>query len=280
MQTNLFDSTDLQATSKPPIVAIPCCSQLSFKVQQSVELIKKAETLALKYNDFGFHVAFSGGKDSQAIYELCKMAGVKFKAFFYKTSVDPRELLSFIRSNYPDVQWVRPKMTMYQLIIKKGMLPLRQARFCCEYLKERNGAGAVVVTGITADESAKRAKRKEQEHSCVKGQDKVFIHPILNWKKREVIQFLKDRNIEMCSLYETQQRIGCVGCPMAPKTMRRDFENMPNFKKAYVNTVQKLMDEKGKYPQFENAEDVVMWWSSGLSRAVYLANKKQMKLHL
>lgn len=245
------------------------------KIQQSIELLKKAETLALKYNDFGFHLAFSGGKDSQAIYELAKMSGVKFKAYFYKTSVDPKELLSFIRNNYPDVEWIRPKMTMYQLIFKKGMLPLRQARFCCEYLKERNGVNAVVITGITADESAKRAKRKEQEHSCVKGQDKIFIHPILNWTKQEVKQFLKDRNIELCSLYQIQDRIGCIGCPMSPKTMRRDFRNMPNFKRAYINTVQKLIDEKGKYSEFDNAEDVVNWWSSGKSRSVYLAEKKQ-----
>lgn len=245
------------------------------KIQQSIELLKKVETLALKYNDFGFHLAFSGGKDSQAIYELAKMSGVKFKAYFYKTSVDPKELLSFIRNNYPDVEWIRPKMTMYQLILKKGMLPLRQARFCCEYLKERNGVNAVVITGITADESAKRAKRKEQEHSCVKGQDKIFIHPILNWTKQEVKQFLKDRKIELCSLYDIQDRIGCIGCPMSPKAMRRDFRNMPNFKKAYINTVQKLIDEKGKYSEFDNAEDVVNWWSSGKSRSVYLAGKKQ-----
>ena len=245
------------------------------KVKHSIELIRKAEKLALTYNDFGFHLAFSGGKDSQVIYELAKMAGVKFKAFFYKTSVDPRELLSFIRSNYPDVEWVRPKMTMYQLIYKKGMLPLRQARFCCEYLKERNGVDAVVMTGITADESAKRAKRKVQEHSCIKGQDKIFLHPILNWTKSEVLQFLTERGVEKCSLYEIQERIGCVGCPMSPKTMRRDFRNMPNFKKAYINTVQKLIDEKGKYSEFPSAEDVVDWWASGMSRKQWLANKLQ-----
>jgi len=248
------------------------------KIQHSIELIRKAEKLALSYNDFGFHLAFSGGKDSQVIYELAKMAGVKFRAYFYKTSVDPRELLSFIRSNYPDVEWLRPKMTMYQLIFKKGMLPLRQARFCCEYLKERNGTNAVVITGITADESAKRAKRKEQEHSCIKGQDKVFIHPILHWTKSEVKQFLTDRNIEMCSLYDIQERIGCVGCPMSPKTMRRDFRNMPNFKKAYINTVQKLMNEKGKYSEFPSAEDVVNWWASGMSRKQWLANKLQYRI--
>ena len=57
--------------------------------------------------------------------------------------------------------------------------------------------------------------------------------------------------------------------------MRRDFRNMPNFKKAYINTVQKLIDEKGKYSEFPNAEDVVNWWASGMSRKQWLANKLQ-----
>lgn len=248
------------------------------KIDYSIELLKKAENLALQYNDFGFHVAFSGGKDSQAIYELCKMAGVKFKAFFYKTSVDPVELLKFIRSNYAEVEWIKPEKTMYQLIFKKGMLPLRQARFCCEVLKERQGINSVVITGITEGESVKRAKRKEVEHSCIKGQDKIFIHPIFNWTVAEVFEFLEMRNIKVSELYEKRSRIGCVGCPMSPKSMRKDFREMPNFKKAYINTVQKLINEKGKYTEFESAEDVVNWWSSGLSRKQWLGNKNQLKI--
>jgi len=248
------------------------------KIDYSISLIQKAESLALKYKDFGFHVAFSGGKDSQVIYELCKMAGVKFKAFFYKTSVDPKELLRFIRENYPDVEWIRPKMTMYQLILKKGMLPLRKARFCCEYLKERNGLNAVVIIGITKAESHKRKKRKEFEQTCVKGHDKILLSPILNWTQRDVLIFLKERQIKLCSLYDNRLRIGCIGCPMSPKTMREDFNEWPNFKKAYMNTVMKLMKQQDKYSQFESAEDVIDWWSSGISRAKWMANKKQTKL--
>lgn len=257
-----------------------CCTSLSSKIARSIDVIRKAEVLALQYNDFGFHVAFSGGKDSQVIHELCKMADVKFKAFFYKTSVDPKELLSFIRNNYPDVEWILPRMTMYQLILKKGMLPLRQARFCCEFLKERNGLNAVVITGITRAESAKRKKRQEFESSCKVGADKNLLNPILDWTRQDVLTFLATRGVSICSLYDTQERIGCVGCPMSPKTMRRDFRNMPNFKKAYVNTVQKLIIEKGKYWEFESAEDVVNWWSSGQSKAKYLASKLQMVLDI
>ena len=249
------------------------------KIERSLEIIRKAESLALKYNDFGFHVAFSGGKDSQVIYELCKMAGVKFKAFFYKTSIDPPELLSFIRRNYPDVEWIKPERTMFQLIIKKGMLPLRQCRFCCEYLKEMNGLNAVVITGITKAESAKRKKRQEFESSCKIGQDKNLLNPILEWTLNDVYDFLRSRNILLCPLYETQNRIGCIGCPMSPKTMRRDFRLRPNFKKAYIKTVKKLI-VNGKYSEFESAEDVVNWWCSGLSRKVYLANKLQLKLKI
>lgn len=251
---------------------------LKEKIEYSLSVIKKAESLALQYNDFGFHVAFSGGKDSQVIYELCKIAGVKFKAFFYKTSVDPKELLKFIRENYPDVEWIKPTKTMFQLILKKGMLPLRHCRFCCDFLKERNGMNAVVITGLTKAESVKRRKREEFESSCKAGADKNLLNPILNWTKQDVLFFLQERNIELCSLYQVQDRIGCVGCPMSPRTMRRDFRNMPNFKLAYVNTVQKLIDEKGKYKEFESAEDVVNWWSSGLSRKVYFGNKRQTDL--
>jgi phosphoadenosine phosphosulfate reductase len=251
---------------------------LDEKIQHGIALLQKSEALALKYNDFGYHLAFSGGKDSQAILELAKMAGVKFRAYFYKTSVDPVELLKFIKTNYPDVIWIKPEKTMYQLILKKGMLPLRYSRFCCEVLKERQGINSVVITGITAAESSKRAKRKELEHSCIKGQDKIFVHPIFNWTVNEVWQFLKSRGIESCELYKNRKRIGCVGCPMNPKSMRQDFREMPNFKKAYINTVQKLIDEKGKYSEFPSAEDVVDWWASGLSRKKWFANKSQYKI--
>jgi len=108
---------------------------LQDKINHSISVIQKMEKSALVYSDEGYHLAFSGRKDSQVIYELAKMAGVKFQGYFYKTSVDPKELLIFIRQNYPDVIWLKPKMTMFQLIEKKKSLPTRIGRFCCEYLK-------------------------------------------------------------------------------------------------------------------------------------------------
>lgn len=243
------------------------------KILKSIQIIRKAEKLALTYKDYGFHVAFSGGKDSQVIYELCRLAGVKFKAFFYKTSVDPVELLSFIRNNYPDVEWLRPELTMYQLILKEGWLPMRQFRYCCRYLKESHGLNSVVITGVTKYESSKRRNAKVFSENCIKGKDKILLNPILDWTVKDVYEFLQFRNIKICDLYKVNDRIGCIGCPNSPKKMRKDFAIYPNFKKAYINTVKKLID-KGKYSEFKSAEEVIEWWSSGENKDTFLYRKK------
>ena len=110
----------------------------------------------------GYYVAFSGGKDSQCIYHLCKMAGVKFKAVYHVTSVDPPELIYFIREHYPDVIFDVPhdangkRISMWSLIVENKIPPLRMARYCCAQLKETAGVGEVTVTGVRWAESTRR----------------------------------------------------------------------------------------------------------------------------
>lgn len=251
---------------------------LEAKINKAIETLRKYERLALKYSPDGFHVAFSGGKDSQAIYELCRMAGVRFKAYFYKTSVDPVELLRFIKANYPDVIWLRPELTMFQLILKKKMLPLRNRRFCCEVIKERRGLNELVVIGIRKEESASRAKRQEFTAECKLGCDKPLLSPILDWTTSEVFEFLAVRGIPVCPLYKTMDRIGCIGCPMNRKSQRAEFRVFPLHRRAYINTIEKLRTEYGKYRDFDSAEDVFTWWNSGISKKVYFANKRQLKI--
>ena len=130
------------------------------KVEASMERLRAFEPKE------GYYVAFSGGKDSQCVYHLCKMAGVKFDAHYNVTSVDPPELIYFIRENYPDVIWDYPRYkdgtvaTMWNLIPRKQMPPTRLARYCCEYFKESSGKGRVTVTGVRWAESARRAENQ------------------------------------------------------------------------------------------------------------------------
>ena len=78
-------------------------SALEHKIAYSIALLRRGEALALRMSPDGYHLAFSGGKDSMVLYHLAKMAGVKFKAHMQVTTIDPPELMQFVRANYPDV---------------------------------------------------------------------------------------------------------------------------------------------------------------------------------
>lgn len=246
---------------------------LEEKIQHSIEVIRKAEKMALHYSEEGFHLAFSGGKDSQVIYELAKMAGVKFQAYFYKTSIDPKELLSFIRNEYPEVKWLIPKKTMFQLMDEMHGFPTMRMRWCCSYLKERHGINQVTIIGIRKAESKKRSKRKEFTSECKFGGEKSLLSPILEWTDNDVWKFLALRKVKVCTLYQTQHRIGCIGCPMNSNRIS-ELKANPNVMKAYINTAQKIIN---KYPEggyaknFKSGQDAFNWWVSGTSMRKYKA---------
>lgn len=133
-------------------------SELAEKVKMSIERLKAFEPK----NGEGYYLAFSGGKDSVVIKALADMAGVKYDAHYRVTSVDPPELVHFIKQKYPDVARDVPRysdgkpITMWNLIPKKMYPPTRVARYCCQYLKESGGDGRMTITGVRWDESVKR----------------------------------------------------------------------------------------------------------------------------
>lgn len=141
-----------------------CKQSFKAKLMHSVELLRKAERIALLYdNTDGFYLAFSGGKDSQALYHVAQLAGVKFKGHMSLTSVDPPQVIRFVKKHYPDVELIKPKISMFDRAIEKGILPTMHVRWCCADFKESAGEGRVTLIGVRAAESARRAKRHEVE---------------------------------------------------------------------------------------------------------------------
>lgn len=203
-------------------------------VALSILRLREFEQQACDMHPDGYWVAFSGGKDSIVILDLVRKAGVKHTAHFNVTTVDPPELLAFIREHYADVRREKPDKSMFQLIREKMMPPTRKVRFCCEDLKERGGKNRFVVTGIRWGESARRSQRRLTE-VCFRDSRKRYLHPIIEWTDQDVWQYIRENKMPYCRLYdEGYKRIGCVGCPMASAEQReRDFARWPRFEAAY-----------------------------------------------
>lgn len=116
----------------------------------------------------GYYLAFSGGKDSQTLLHIAQLAGVRYEGHMNLTSVDPPDVIRFVKQHYPEVELIKPKASIYQIAVEKTLLPTQRVRWCCEEYKENAGAGRVTLIGIRHQESTRRAKRNEVEISSRK----------------------------------------------------------------------------------------------------------------
>jgi phosphoadenosine phosphosulfate reductase len=241
-------------------------SQLNFesrnKIEAALRILQSCEP------DEGYYLAFSGGKDSVVIYHLAVTAGVKFDAHYNVTGIDPPELVRFIRKNYPDIIYEKPKENIWHLVERKG-LPRRNARFCCEYLKEHTGGGRIVITGIRRQESWKRRRRPMIEF-CNRPGAKSFVHPIIDWSEREVWEYIRMNNLPYCSLYdEGFKRLGCVLCPMTTaKNTRREKERWPKLADAWYRACERFFAKGSEgTKRWDSAQEMFEWWLSRKSTA-------------
>ena len=272
---------------------------LARKIVHSVELLRKSEKMALRLDpENGFHLAFSGGKDSQCLYHVAKLAGVRFKAHMNLTSIDPPAVIRFVKTQYPDVELIKPQMSIYEMAKKKHILPTKRFRWCCAEFKETSGAGKVTLIGVRKAESARRAKRGEistnikgkhseetfdqwSEHeesmvACVGGKDKILVSPIIYWTERDVWEFLNVNCIPHCELYdEGYTRIGCILCPMHRNYQQkmREIKRWPHVKRNWLKSIQWMIDNGYVNHNFSDAETGFRWWISGKSYKQFYADE-------
>jgi phosphoadenosine phosphosulfate reductase len=244
---------------------------LEEKIAASIALMRENEAAALQLSDDGYWLAFSGGKDSCVIKHLADAAGVKYKAHYGVTTIDPPEVVRFIRDVHPDVIWNKQPHGFFWWMQKKG-LPSRLARWCCEIFKEGCGHGQYVITGVRAAESSRRKTAWTDVTQFRNGAGK-HVCPILKWTDADVWDYIRGNNISYCSLYdEGWKRLGCVGCPMAGKNRIREFARWPKLESAWRRASAVYFDlHKGKVradgkpyyiERFNQSDEFFEWWLS------------------
>lgn len=238
--------------------------ELQKKIDRGIRLIQAA---GKKASEMGqpLEVCYSGGKDSDAILELTRMAGVEYRAIYKNTTIDPPGTIKHVQDR--GVEMIRPKMTFRQLMEKKGM-PNRFRRFCCSVLKEYKVLDYAVV-GVRRDESTKRAKMYNEPEMCrqyTKSQKVRQYFPILDWSTEDVAMFLTERGVKCAPVYydedgtfHPERRLGCMACPLAYKNKRVEaFRKYPGMVKMYVNSAAVFMEGHEKARQ--RFKDPYMWF--------------------
>lgn len=226
-------------------------------------------------------MAFSGGKDSLVAYMMCIESEIKFKAIYSPTSVDPPELIYYIKktfnpwakeNNYPEVifekynTWksgpLKGKMkTMWTLIGNRAIPPTRLARYCCDELKERTGEkGDVIITGVRWAESKNRSKRK----MCNWYKEKLQVRPIVDWSEVEVWSYILKNKIPYCKLYdEGWDRLGCIGCPLS-SNQKRELQAYPKYRENYIRAFNHMVEYRRSKDMrcdgWSNGEEIMKWW--------------------
>lgn len=236
------------------------------KIDRAILLLQSAEKAANAHGQ-PLEICYSGGKDSDVILELARMANINYRAIYRNTTIDPPGTIKHVKEQ--SVEVLNPKMTFREIIVKKG-LPSRTRRHCCEILKEYKMLDYAVI-GVRRDESATRAKYEEPTtcREYKKGEYVETYMPILEWKAKDVEEFIKERKIKCHPLYydengtfHVERRLGCIGCPLAYKKHRiQEFKQYPKMARLYINAAQKFLDSHPNSTTKDNFKNACEWFT-------------------
>lgn len=93
-----------------------------------------------------------------------------------------------------------------------------------------------------------------------------IVNPIYNWLDCDIWEYIKKENMKVNPLYSRgYDRVGCIGCPLAPyHTRMKEFRDYPQYKQMYINAFNKAMERrkaKGMKEIWKSGQDMFDWWA-------------------
>lgn len=227
----------------------------------------------------GYSGCNSGGRDSIAIVRLAELAKVKVRWHYNITTLDPPEVLYFLRKHHPNTRWQRTrKGNLWTRAVEKGVIPTRAARWCCdEYKHYPAPKDSTLLMGIRHEESVARQQWREVDWFRKSPRSRVVL-PILRWDSEYLWDFIREEKLPYCELYDRGfARIGCIGCPLADRSSRRfEFDLYPKYEAGWRRALDRIWAKKQGTKQrdgrewfgsalFDHPDDMWDWWVKGKS---------------
>lgn len=254
---------------------------LSEQVDHSIKLIQTYGNAALSRDaENGYQCGFSGGKDSVVLLDLLKRAGVNHKPTYNCTTIDPPELIRFIREHHKDVEWNRQKDKGHLILdrmVDKMSMPTRIGKWCCsEYKDCCSKSSTVGAVGVRISES-KRREKLWKELTVHNKTNRWILAPIAYWSDANIWQYINENNLPYCELYDQGwDRLGCVGCPINPKSQAKEFKRWPKYEamwkegclRIWEKTQKDPLNSRGKlryWNKFDTPDKMWDWWITGKS---------------
>ncbi|WP_319378906.1 aminotransferase class V-fold PLP-dependent enzyme [uncultured Methanocorpusculum sp.] len=198
--------------------------------------------------------SFSGGKDSTAVWNIAKKAGVT-EAFFIDTGLEFPETIEFVKSQ--DVELIQKAGDFWQAVKKAGP-PGKDHRWCCKLLKlnplkvHLNDTGeCLTIQGNRWYESWSRASLEALSQNPTNPLQ-LNLSPIRSWRALDVFFYLWLRKLPYNPLYERgYERIGCYLCPaMLESELETLRVTHPEMAERWHEFLTRWAEERGLPPEF------------------------------